>query len=321
MKYFFHTILSLVLCFLPVRAEATLAFEPLKPTKHFPEIKIGVFTLQGRREYQEDRAHSTSLELDGHVVNYFGVFDGHGGAHASNFIASNMHQYIFRQFERSIEQDIPRLLHNAFTQIDQTFLSTDMPSGSAALVGLLIADRLWVANTGDCRAILSRSGKAVELSFDHKPNREDELARIRRAGSDAVNVFGIWRVEGILAMSRAIGDKYLKHVVIPDPEVESVQLSTDPDSDNADEFIVLASDGLWDVFSNQDVVDIIHMNPQLRHDPQRAAEVLVRMAYQMGSMDNITVQVILLRGGAEAETPVPREQNSEVPPTRREKEL
>jgi len=73
----------------------------------------------------------------------------------------------------------------------------------------LAGAELYVANTGDSRCLLIRNGRPIQLSEEHKPNRADEKARIEDNGGRVV-LFGTWRVEGVLAVSRAIGDQHLK---------------------------------------------------------------------------------------------------------------
>ncbi|CAI6005780.1 unnamed protein product [Closterium sp. NIES-65] len=121
--------------------------------------------------------------------------------------------------------------------------------GSTSVVLVVTAHHLVVGNCGDSRAVLCRGGKAVPLSKDHKPEREDEMKRVEKAGGRVIFWNG-YRVLGVLAMSRAIGDRYLKPYVIPEPEVTITQRHPD------DELVVLASDGLWDVISNEAAVDI-----------------------------------------------------------------
>jgi hypothetical protein len=92
---------------------------------------------------------------------------------------------------------------------------------------------------GDSRAILvQRGARAVALSRDHKPSLPDETKRITDLGGKVI-FWGRWRVEGILAVSRAIGDRHLKPYVTPEPEVCEWAL-TDRDC-----FLVLATDGIW----------------------------------------------------------------------------
>lgn len=140
-----------------------------------------------------------------------------------------------------------------------------------------------------------------------QPNREDEYARIEALGGKVIQWNG-YRVLGVLAMSRSIGDRYLKPYIIPVPEVTVVARARD------DECLVLASDGLWDVLSNEEVCDAARKRILLWHkknataavargsdggspDPaaQAAAEYLSKLALQKGSKDNITVLVVDLK--------------------------
>lgn len=102
-----------------------------------------------------------------------------------------------------------------------------------------------VANTGDTRAVISRLGTALDITRDMKATDPMEVARIVKGGGHIAN----GRVLGSLAIARALGDKNLKDSptksIIPDPEVTSFSVTAD------DEFIVIATDGLWDVMSSQ----------------------------------------------------------------------
>lgn len=127
-------------------------------------------------------------------------------------------------------------------------------SGSTAVVALLLGrEALVVANAGDSRCVLSRGGKALDLSQDHKPDNPLELARIRAAGGSVAE----GRVEGNLNLSRAIGDLTYKdaalaqarQMITAQPEVCTLALEA------ADDFVVLACDGIWNVLSSQEVVD------------------------------------------------------------------
>jgi len=256
------------------------------------DFSVGSYEIQGRRPYQEDR-HVTHRRGN---IDYFAVFDGHGGSQASSFSVAPVPFIILDLLEENgHHQDYEILLTRAYKTLDEEFLDMNVGSGSTALIAIIEHGKMWVANTGDCRGVMSRGGRAEELSVDHKPNRPDELQRIKDAGSFAENVMGIWRVERTLAMSRAIGDAHLKHVVIPDPEVKIYDLQGEHEGEGIeDKFIILGSDGLWDVMENQDAVDFVRMNPSLRNDPRAAAKALTMLAYQLGSLDNITVMVILL---------------------------
>lgn len=176
--------------------------------------------------------------------------------------------------------------------------------GSTAVIAVVGSCQIIVGNCGDSRAVLSRGGVAIPLSVDHKPEREDEMARIEAAGGRVIYWNG-YRVLGVLAMSRAIGDRYLKPYVIAEPEVTCMKRTED------DECLVLASDGLWDVMSNDDVCDITRRALNCRRRSSVAAvtdwtaeeetpaaqtaALLTKLALAKGSSDNISVVVVDLK--------------------------
>ncbi|KAD4179505.1 hypothetical protein E3N88_28096 [Mikania micrantha] len=154
-------------------------------------------------------------------------------------------------------------------------------AGSTASTAILVGDRLLVANVGDSRAVICRGGKAFAVSRDHKPDQSDERQRIENAGG-FVMWAGTWRVGGVLAVSRAFGDKLLKQYVVADPEIQEEKV------DNSLEFLILASDGLWDVVSNDEAVAMVRPI----ESPEDASKMLMQEASQRGSADNITVVVV-----------------------------
>ncbi|KHN07593.1 Protein phosphatase 2C 37 [Glycine soja] len=121
-----------------------------------------------------------------------------------------------------------------------------------AVVAVVTPDKIVVSNCGDSRAVLCRNGVAIPLSSDHKPDRPDELLRVQSKGGRVIYWDGP-RVLGVLAMSRAIGDNYLKPYVISEPEVMVTERTEE------DECLILASDGLWDVVSNETACGVVRM--------------------------------------------------------------
>lgn len=130
-------------------------------------------------------------------------------------------------------------------------------SGCTAVVALLVGRELFVANAGDSRCVLCRNGKTVEMSFDHKPEDEEESQRITKAGG-RVTMDG--RVNGGLNLSRAIGDHAYKmnkdlkpeeQMISAMPDIKKVTLEDD------DEFMVLACDGIWNFMSSEEVVEFV----------------------------------------------------------------
>ncbi|KAJ6956190.1 hypothetical protein NC652_007325 [Populus alba x Populus x berolinensis] len=145
----------------------------------------------------------------------------------------------------------------AFEKGPHSDFSGPMTSGSTACVAIIRNNHLIVANAGDSRCVISTEGQAYDLSTDHKPDLEDEKERILKAGGSVQ----AGRVDGILNLSRAIGDmefkqnKFLpveKQIVTANPDINTFELCDD------DDFLVLACDGIWDCMSSQELVDFIH---------------------------------------------------------------
>lgn len=188
------------------------------------------------------------------------------------------------------------VLRDAFLKTDEEFSNSGLQAGlvgSTAVVALVGTHRVWIANCGDSRAVLSRAGVAIQVTDDHKPEREDEAERVEKAGGQVLYWNG-HRVMGVLAMSRAIGDHCLRPYVIPEPEISV--FARHP----RDEILLLASDGLWDVLSNQDATDLALRSIKRAREKgasrkaaaRVAATVLTKAAVDRGSRDNITVVII-----------------------------
>lgn len=94
---------------------------------------------------------------------------------------------------------------------------------------------LYTANVGDARIVLCRGGKALRLSYDHKGSDENEGKRVTNAGGLILSN----RVNGVLAVTRALGDAYMKDLVTGHPYTTETVIQAD-----VDEFIILACDGV-----------------------------------------------------------------------------
>lgn len=146
---------------------------------------------------------------------------------------------------------------------------------------------LYTANAGDARVVLCRAGKALRLSYDHKGSDHNEGQRVQKAGGTILNN----RVNGVLAVTRALGDAYMKDLVTGHPyTTETVLIPSD------DEFIILACDGLWDVCTDQQAVDLIRNVA----DEREASRILVDHALREYSTDNLTVMVVRLESASSA---------------------
>ncbi|KAF1983234.1 serine/threonine protein phosphatase [Aulographum hederae CBS 113979] len=138
---------------------------------------------------------------------------------------------------------------------------------------------LYTANVGDARIVLCRNGRALRLSYDHKGNDENEGRRVANAGGLILNN----RVNGVLAVTRALGDTYMKDLVTGHPYTTETVIQPEQD-----EFLILACDGLWDVCGDQEAVDLIRQTA----DPQQASKQLVDHALARFSTDNLSCMVV-----------------------------
>jgi len=137
---------------------------------------------------------------------------------------------------------------------------------------------LYCANAGDARGVLCRAGKAVRLTYDHKGSDKQEAKRIIDAGGFVMS----GRVNGVLAVTRSLGDSSMKEFVVGAPYTTETELCDE------DEFLILACDGLWDVTSDQAAVDLIHDID----DAQVASQMLLKDAIANHTSDNVTVLVV-----------------------------
>ncbi|KAI3896556.1 hypothetical protein MKW92_043225 [Papaver armeniacum] len=250
----------------------------------------GVYCKKGRRAAMEDR-YSAIVDLQGDAKQgFFGVFDGHGGAKAAEFAAENMDNYIMSEVTRRGGEEIVEAVKDGYLATDSEFLKEDLRGGTCCVTALIRNGDLIVSNAGDCRAVMSRGGIAEALTSDHRPSREDEKERIESKGGYVDFCHGVLRLQGSLAVSRGIGDRHLKEWVIAEPETKVLRI--EPDC----EFLLLASDGLWDKVSNQEAVDMARpfCIDSVKTTPLSACKKLADLAISRGSVDDVSVMLIQL---------------------------
>jgi protein phosphatase 1G len=235
-------------------------------------------------------AHVCLMDYDDDM-SLFGVFDGHGGAEVAEYAVEMLPSLIknelfkqgeyekalvkaFMDFDASlVEPPVLRKLRalrlkngkteeNDKADLDEKKLvETELAgkdSGCTAVIALLVKHKLYVANAGDSRCVVSIAGKAHEMSKDHKPKDKSELKRILAAGG---RVSSDGRINHGLNMSRALGDHMYKtnssfpstqQMITALPDVQSLDLKPE----NGD-FIILACDGIWNSLCSQKAVDFI----------------------------------------------------------------
>ncbi|GAB4826261.1 hypothetical protein Ancab_009126 [Ancistrocladus abbreviatus] len=247
------------------------------------KLSCGYSSFRGKRVTMEDFYDLKMSKIDGQTVCLFGIFDGHGGSRAAEYLKQNLFENLLKHPKFMIDTKLA--ISETYKQTDMDFLDAEKDTyrddGSTASTAVLVGNHIYVANVGDSRTVVSKAGKAIPLSEDHKPNRSDERKRIESAGG-VVMWAGTWRVGGVLAMSRAFGNRMLKQVVIAEPEIQEQEINEEL------ELLVLASDGLWDVVPNEDAISLA----QTEEEPEAAARKLTETAFTRGSADNITCIVV-----------------------------
>ncbi|KAE8719063.1 putative protein phosphatase 2C 38 [Hibiscus syriacus] len=239
---------------------------------------------------------SLSSSCSGPYGTFVGVYDGHGGPEASSFINDNLFCN-FKSFVSENQGISINDLRKAFLATEDEFLSLvkkqwlskpRMASvGSCCLTGLICNGLLYIANAGDSRVVLGRSVRgtkevmAMQLSTEHNANSNAIRDELRLSHPDdpqiVVMKHKVWRVKGLIQISRSIGDAYLKKAefnkepLLPKFRLsESFQkpiLSAEPsllvhELHPDDRFLVFVSDGLWEHLSNQEVVKIVQISPR-----------------------------------------------------------
>lgn len=261
-----------------------------------PTLTYGSFSTCGRRETMEDSHFLLRHFCSEEDIHVFGIFDGHRGAAAAEFSAQAIPGFLRTSFstrspadaltEAFVKTDIEFRKELEFFRKSKKVKQKDWHPGCTAVVALVVRDRLFVANAGDCRTILCRAGNPIVLSKDHVASCLEERERVISAGGQVKWQVDTWRVgPAALQVTRSIGDDDLKPAVTAEPEITETVLTSQ------DDYLVMASDGLWDVLSNSEVVGIIRDTVK---DPGMCSKRLATEAAARGSNDNITVVVVFL---------------------------
>lgn len=295
---------------------------PPPPSLDSTGPRHGTATLQSRRAAQEDTIVVVpDMFSDGGRVTLYALFDGHGGAFASSWLRSHFAPTLMHVWNGGA--DIAQSLRLAFRQCDNDVLAAERSwmrercardpfahyyspsdpstSGSTAVVLLVTPDRLYVAHVGDSEALLVDleqpiAESARPLTPMHRPDVEEEMRRIETAGG---YVFAS-RVQGTLAVSRAFGDGFYKTplcLVTAEPTIRVIDRCP-----THRWMVVLASDGLWDVCTHDEVaVRVAAAATGFPRDDatrpwlDRCAQALVEEAvHQRHSGDNTTAIVVSL---------------------------
>mmetsp|Transcript_675 Transcript_675/g.1263 ORF Transcript_675/g.1263 Transcript_675/m.1263 type:complete len:182 (-) Transcript_675:991-1536(-) len=180
----------------------------------------------------------------------FAVLDGHGGFQAAHFCQQHLKELgesvRVGESEEKLHEHIKELCLRLDQQFTQLATRSSLQAGSTLLMALLHQDRVTVSNIGDSVGLLlKRNGQFQRVTVDQVPSRPDEYSRIIKNNGFVITKHDVVRVDGNIAVSRAIGDIQYKKYLIPEPESTSFEVSEE------DDVLILSTDGLFLVYSEQ----------------------------------------------------------------------
>ncbi|GMH40224.1 hypothetical protein BSKO_08128 [Bryopsis sp. KO-2023] len=265
---------------------------------YLPVVGAGGFASAGRRgdDKMEDRLLVSESFMDHPNGTLLGVYDGHRGFETAQFAVEKLPGIVAENFRSAVDPEMG--FKKSYLQLESQYERSDTwkfpdPKGTrfpgcTALTALVWWDKLVLANAGDCRAVLCRDGKAVQLTRDHTAMNCEERLRVEKSGGKVQWTLDSWRVGSAgIQVTRSLGDIDLKSDgVTAEPEVSVLDLTPH------DEFLILATDGLWDTLTNADAVSLVQ--DTVKH-PDMCSKRLVTEAIARGSHDNVSVIVAFLQ--------------------------
>jgi protein phosphatase 1L len=270
-------------------------------------MSVHVFSLKGERDENED-AYNIALKLNNPDnlcarVNLFGIYDGHGGDFVSNYLCKNIKKQ-FVNLKSGVEYPLStEFVNKTYEDFDKELSNKHkMESEECGSTCLLVChfkknmkDYINILNTGDSRCVICRNNIAMPLTKDHKPSQPDEENRIKKLGGKirTDKKSKISRIDD-LSVSRSFGDHISSKYVTYKPDIYKYKLS------RGDKFLVIACDGLWDVCSNDEVINFVirhcydeNMN-RINKKVNIARELANYAVNEMHSSDNVTIIVYFL---------------------------
>ena len=277
------------------------------------------------RDYNEDTITATKIILeDQNDKNtfFFAVYDGHGGNGCSLYLKENLHHYIKNFSKDSISEAI-NLVEENFIKNEALNEKGELkdPSGSCGIIALIQQNKLIIANVGDSRLVLYKKSALFFSTEDHKPGSPSEKSRIEKAGGtiyQTPSLFPLhqngkeietpWRVlPGRLSVSRTFGDIEaknenlggMKNVVVALPDITEIEL------DDEFNFLVLGCDGIFDVLSNEEILECVKIvikekdikdltNVNLSELCGYIADMIIKSSLAKDSYDNVSCIVIAI---------------------------
>jgi serine/threonine protein phosphatase PrpC len=267
-------------------------------------MKIDFASITGKRKQNEDK-HNIIKNIDGanpeyQNINYYGLYDGHGGKFVSNFLSEHLSRHFTdKRISYPLKKsDVNKLFNYTQKYLKEKYEKKATHVGSTCLIVIQYIknghEYLNIMNLGDSRCVISRNNIAIPLTKDHKPDKPEELLRITELGGMIVHDGYDWRI-GDLSVSRAFGDLSGDPYIGHEPDIFEYTITS------KDHFMIIACDGLWDIISNQDAVDFVLKHcydiktMNRKNDKINIAKKIADFANNNGSTDNISVIVVFFK--------------------------
>ena len=288
--------------------------------KSYKVVDYGYHTIAGTNAYFVPKTNQDSYLIKADKINSgeieytFGVFDGHGLQ--GHFVSQAIKQFFMNcsYFDFNTQPMILSVFNSLSSNINNSKYFDSMDSGSTVILVHINSKKIISINCGDSRAILitkrnnsnyynKRNNNIIALSRDHKPDIPEEKMRIERSGGRVDKIFGmgpyrVWFKNADypgLAMSRSIGDRLAHRVGVSDiPEIKEFNIE-----ESNPLAIVVASDGVWEFMSNEEVCDIVSRFEDNK-DASICAKKIVDRARQVWektgfAIDDITCVVVFFK--------------------------
>ncbi|KAL6903650.1 hypothetical protein ACP4OV_004463 [Aristida adscensionis] len=318
-------------------------------------LEYAASAMQGYRVNMEDAHVCIPELCATTATSFFAVYDGHGGPAVAKYCAKHLHVELLRhaEFEGNLPHAAQRTFLRMDEMMRQMNAGKELSSyggtkywkkyrrdrligsfipwvqpvypgprddGCTACVALIRGNQIIVANAGDSRCVISKNGQATALSIDHKPGLPAESQRILNAGHEVVlsTRGNFHRIDDGIAIARSIGDlSYKDNETLP-PEEQAVTAFPEVQFDEIThdaEFLIIACDGIWDVMTNQEVVDFVHVYLSTGADMHRICESLLDYCVaQPRGRDNMSVVLVMFKNQPPPPPPQQVQQQPQDPP-------
>ncbi|KAL3089497.1 hypothetical protein niasHS_006881 [Heterodera schachtii] len=294
-------------CFAQFLQQIVDGSRPLPPSlfSHCHVLPLSFCAQKNRKPKMEDRylllpsldivEPKISKKVDPSAA-LFAVFDGHNGAECATFASAHLTECFLDAFEQS--DDVEKVLNDAIERLDKRITdkctSENIKSGTTvSCVYLEGTTSAYLAWCGDSAIGLLTDTAVDTLSTPHKPEDEDEMRRIEQAGGMVVSIHGVPRLNGVLNLSRSLGDVMAKPMVSSVPDVKRVSLSPD----HGHNILFVATDGVWDTLEEEEIFEACRQFIATRppKDFEFLADFIVDKAKSAGASDNLTLICVFLR--------------------------